>query len=561
MNSQRTPRWDREITLVSQLAAAASLLVFLFYFRHGDLLLYGDAVAHINIARRVIDSRTPGLLQLGTVWLPLPHLLMIPLLLSDAAWQTGIAGAIPSMCAYVLGTVGIFRLVRRSAGVLAGKEFEMPAPQARVAAWLAAGTYAANPSLLYMQTTAMTEVLYLALFIWSVVHFSEFLQSVRSEAADRALRDESYSSLMKCGWCVAGACLTRYDGWFLAAIMTLAATSVIARSRRGALRRGLLKFILLAVAGPVLWLGYNAVIYRNPLEFANGPYSARTIEQQKTALSQSSPHPGWHNLPVSFSYFLKSAEDNMTEGKLQKLWVGVLIAGIAVIIVVDKKLWPFLLLAIPVVFYTFSIAYGSVPIYLPDWWPFSYYNVRFGLELVPAFAAMTGVTVYLLLTRVRRRSAIAAILLGAVALIAVSYTFAWKAQPICYREAWINSRTRIAFETALAATLIKLPHDSSLLMYLGDHVGALQDAGIPFRRTINEGNHRPWKRPYDPDGLWERALADPRNYVDYVIAIDDDPVATQVQRRDLTSMVVVHTVGQPPATIDWTHRWSGNQAR
>ena len=55
---------------------------FLYYFQRGDVLLYGDAVAHLNIARRVFDSKTPGLLQLGTVWLPLPHLLMIPFLLS-----------------------------------------------------------------------------------------------------------------------------------------------------------------------------------------------------------------------------------------------------------------------------------------------------------------------------------------------------------------------------------------------------------------------------------------------------------------------------------------------
>ena len=137
----------------------------------------------------------------------------------------------------------------------------------------------------------------------------------------------------------------------------------------------------------------------------------------------------------------------------------------------------------------------------------------------------------------------------------------WKAQPICYREAWINSRTRIAFESSLASTLLKLPNDSSLLMYLGDHVGALQDAGIPLRRTINEGDHRPWKRPSDPEGLWEKALADPQKYVDYVIAIDDDSVAQQVQRRDLISMVVVHTTGQPPATIYWTRRSSGNQTR
>ena len=90
-----------------------SLLSFLYYFQRGEILLYGDAVAHINIARRVFDSQTPGLLQLGTVWLPLPHLLMIPFLLSDWMWQSGVGGSIPSMIAYVLGAVGIFRLTRR----------------------------------------------------------------------------------------------------------------------------------------------------------------------------------------------------------------------------------------------------------------------------------------------------------------------------------------------------------------------------------------------------------------------------------------------------------------
>ena len=64
--------------------------------------------------------------------------------------------------------------------------------------------YAANPNLIYMQTTAMGEALYLALFIWSVVYFSEFVRRDRK-------------ALAKCGVCLAAACLTRYDGWFLAA--------------------------------------------------------------------------------------------------------------------------------------------------------------------------------------------------------------------------------------------------------------------------------------------------------------------------------------------------------
>ena len=80
--------WDSEVRLLAWLATCVSVISFLFYFQHGDVLLYGDAVAHLNIARRVFDSKTPGLLQLGTVWLPLPHLLMIPFLISDGLWQS-----------------------------------------------------------------------------------------------------------------------------------------------------------------------------------------------------------------------------------------------------------------------------------------------------------------------------------------------------------------------------------------------------------------------------------------------------------------------------------------
>src|SRR5437016_14568844 len=126
-------RWDRETWVLALIAACVSVAAFLFYFQHRCILLYGDAVAHINIARRVFDSRTPGLLQLGTVWLPLPHLLMIPFLISTEMWRRGVGGSIPSMAAYVFAVIGIFRLTR-SALSRTGE----PAGFARVAAWTAA---------------------------------------------------------------------------------------------------------------------------------------------------------------------------------------------------------------------------------------------------------------------------------------------------------------------------------------------------------------------------------------------------------------------------------------
>ena len=540
MKAPPIDRWDRETTLVGQIAAGASLLAFLVYFRRGDLLLYGDAVAHINIARRVFDSRTPGLLQLGTVWLPLPHLLMIPFLLSDSAWRTGIGGSIPSMVAYVLGTVGIFRLVRGSLSF-----GPTPDSRSRIAAWCAAAIYAANPNLIYLQTTAMTESLYLALFVWAVVHFSEFVRVADTPQI-------ANSSLWKCGLCLAGACWTRYDAWLLTIAMCLPILLVAMQSKarfRG-LRKGLATFLLLAAATPALWLAYNRIVYRNPFEFANGPYSARAIEKKNAMPS----HPGSHDLPVAFSFFLKSAELNMAEGDWGRGWIVLLVAGILSILMFDRQFWPFFFLLAPVPFYVISVAYGGVPIFLPAWWPFSSYNARYGLEMLPAFAAFGALVPYLLVDMARKDSAKLATAVAIMIPLAASYAFVWRSQPICYREASVNSRTRIAFETELASNLNLLPHDSTLLMYSGDHVGAIQKAGIPLRRVINEGNHRPWEKPADQNGLWERALADPHQYVDYVVAMEGDPVALGVNRHDLASMVVVHTIGQPAATIYWTQR-------
>src|ERR1700757_3461631 len=112
MKAAPDSRWDYETAWVAVLASFASVIAFLIYFRNGDILLFGDAVAHINIARRVFDSRTPGLLQLGTVWLPLPHLLMLPFLISKKMWPTGSGGSIPSLVGYVLSVVGIYRLMQ-----------------------------------------------------------------------------------------------------------------------------------------------------------------------------------------------------------------------------------------------------------------------------------------------------------------------------------------------------------------------------------------------------------------------------------------------------------------
>jgi hypothetical protein len=86
-------------------------------------------------------------------------------------------------------------------------------------------------------------------------------------------------------------------------------------------------------------------------------------------------------------------------------------------------------------------------------------------------------------------------------------------------------------------------------MYLGEHVGALQQGGVPLRQVINEGNHRTWKQPIDLDGLWERALANPAKYADFVVAFEGDAVSTGAQKQDLIPLAVIHVSGGPKATI------------
>src|SRR6202041_1373042 len=88
-------------------------------------------------------------------------------------------------------------------------------------------------------------------------------------------------------------------------------------------------FVLIAVAAPVLWLAYNGIGYRNPLEFENGPYSAKAIEK-RTQSAGSEGHPGTGNVYVAGVYFLKSAQANLAENKwLQRLWI---VLGVAALI-------------------------------------------------------------------------------------------------------------------------------------------------------------------------------------------------------------------------------------
>ena len=510
-----------------------SIAALLWYYPHQQILLYGDAVAHINIARRVLDNRSwlSSFFQLGTVWLPLPHILMLPFVWSNALWMSGIAGSIPTMVAYIVGSLGIFRLVNARAP--------------RVAAFVAAAIYALNPNLLYMQTTAMNEPLYLAFFIWAIVYFDEWLRGLSSAAeADRPAE----RSLEGCGIALAGGAATRYDGWFFGAIMGVLVLGAFVRwwrvtpdaARRRSMSKSLAELLLLNSLVPVFWLAYSHRVSGRAMDWANGPYSAKAIAARTTSRG-APPYPGKDHVVTAGLYFVKAAKLNVGPERWGGAMLALALLGTAAAIWRFRQYSTWLLLWVPLLFYSLSIAYGSVPVFIPSWWPYSYYNVRYGLELVPVFAvfpALFGVYLSERVPQARRQIVVWSVL---SLLVAGSYLSIYATVPITLKEAQVNARTRMTLELALARFLVTLPPSTTLLMYQGEHVGALQQAGIPLHNVISEISH--------PD--WEWALLDPARHADIVVVFKGDPVwmAAQEHRADLTELLSITVPGQAKCTI------------
>lgn len=537
-----------EYLLVSTLAFLLSVVAFVWFYERGDILLYGDAVAHLNIARRITDARNAGWDQLGTVWLPLPHLLVAPFVVNDTLWRTGIGGSIPSMLAYVLGVTGIFRLVRTRASL--------------ASASLAAALYAFNPSMLYMQSTAMTESIFLAAVIWTVVYFDDFLRGLFAPSKSAISSIPAWKAIERCALCLAAAIFTRYDGWIIAFIVGICAVAAAAhwffrhsaQHERRRLLRSMSSFLLLLALCPTLWLAHNYKSTGHPLDWFNGPYSAKAIEK-RTSHPDDPPYPGKNSMVVAAEYFLKAACMNTGEGSREKWLILLAAAGVIVAVCNLRRFAAMFLLWIPLPFYAYSVAYGSVPIFVPEWWPFSYYNVRYGLELLPAIAVFAAIIPWAV-SRLRRRglTVAATTVLFVIAFLAFSssaWCFSKRSQnrnlarkamiPICYREAWVNSRSRIQLENQLAKALSMIPENATVLMYTSEYVGALQKAGIHLDRVISECTYY----------AWDSARSAPFAGADYIVTVQGDPVAeaVRINPRGLTKLIIIHSQDKPPVTI------------
>ncbi len=508
--------------------AAASLAAVEWSWRHGAMLNYGDAIAHLHIARRVFDSRTPRFSQLGSVWLPLPHVLMIPFVQVYSWWANGIAGMIPSALAYVAACAGLYRLARRWLGP--------------VAAALALAFFALNPNLLYLQTTAMTEPLFLCEMIWIVAGVVEWRAALEDDDWPKVRWTQSWIAAM-----LVSAIFTRYDGWVMALLVWCGMGAALLQ--RGRLRsRGFWIAGVVLAAAPAAWFVYNSAAFGDWLYFARGPYSAKVIEMRTAAHGAGPPHPGWHNPWVGLLFFLKVAEMDAAGAAWGNVMLALAALGTAWAWVKARRCgfaWE-LLLWLPVPFYAYAVAYASVPIFLPVWWPHSWYNTRYGMELLPALALGVGFSGQFAMAATRefkpRWTKYAA---GALfALVAVNAWVVVREGPLVYVEGTKNLEARRAFDREIPPELrelLAMRRGEAVLMITSVHPELVALTGIPLRQTINESDL----------GIYRAALAAPAAHSAIVVACDGDAVDRAVKEHPegLAAVRRFTDPGQPACTI------------
>jgi hypothetical protein len=189
------------------LAVLWGIAAAVYYSRAGLTLSHYDAKGHLVVARRVFDGLTPGWLQIGAVWLPLPHLLnMLPVQI-DALYRTGASGVAISILGFSLLIYSAARFVTALGG-------------SRVVAAAVAILIASNPNLLYLQSTPMTEPLLLGLLALGLTLTYE------------ALNESSRRKLRWASGVLALACLTRYESWPITAAAVVATAVVAWRDTR-----------------------------------------------------------------------------------------------------------------------------------------------------------------------------------------------------------------------------------------------------------------------------------------------------------------------------------------
>lgn len=345
------------------IACFFGIISLYIYFKLGLQLAYNDSESHLNIARRIVDSLTPGLVQIGSTWLPLLHILEVPLIWNNFFWHSGLAGSIVSFISFVLSAIFIFKSIE-------------VITRDRVSAFLGVMVLVSNANMLYLQSTAMFEPLLIMTFLGGFYFLLLWI------------RNGNILSLIFSAFFAMLSTLSRYDGWatligFSVYIFLYGLIYTNFKKAKGFL----LLFLTLGAFGIFLWLIYNLVIFGNPFYFAFNEFSAFS---QQALLASKGNLPTKANIFLSLAVYLSSVILNQGVIFTTLLFLGLLLYSV-------KNKFSFkgsvlYLLFIPFAFNLYALYKGHSVIWLPNLPPYfdTFFNVRYGLLLIPATTIFIG---------------------------------------------------------------------------------------------------------------------------------------------------------------------------
>lgn len=395
MSKELFNNWfDRNSLRISiWLAIILSVGSFLFFYFNGQWnLVYVDASAHLNAGRKIFDNLTPGFAQLGGLWLPLLHLLMIPTIWNDFMWQSGLSGYLVSGPAFILSVYFIFKTIDLLF-------------QDKKSAFLGALVYMTNVNIIYLQTAAMMESLFNLTIIGSIYFISKWAKK------------DNISDLILGGIFVAASTLVRYEGYGVF-IMAVVSVSLILfwknRKKIKIIEGNFLLFISVAGLGIVLWAGYLGAIFGDPLHWMHSSDNIIGIEEtsvKEASTEEVSQYNFSKKSEIPRAYYYKSASQsflyllNATSNANGVLLVGMSLLGLILIFFyrVNKySITVSVLIALGPFFFLFASMYGGkASVMGPFLWGdnifdkslnlIQEYGVRYTLSLLPFVAIFSSV--------------------------------------------------------------------------------------------------------------------------------------------------------------------------
>lgn len=448
-------RRDRTWLWVALGAALLSACAYAYFASNGMALGYADSIAHLQIAARTLDSPTAGFAQLGGVWLPLPHLLMLPLIWVAPWYYSGFAGSAVSMASYVVTCVYLYKTA-------------FGLTKSRLPALAATLVFALNPNVLYMQSTPMTELLLFASMAAAVYYVQKWIQTDD--------HSKGYPYLFAAALAAFLGCLTRYEAWVatfvLAAVVLFAAWQKLGRR---AVEGVVLTYLFLAGAAIVLWVGWNGLIFGNPLNFQNGEYAKPSLWVSADEKAVGNP------LMAVKTYWYAMVEN------LGLLLVVTMIIGAIVLAVTRKKLdiLPTLGLLVMAPFFVVALTVGQRPLHVAQI-NGDIYNVRFGLLMVLPAAIIVGYLVSLIPPRARAVGLIGAAFLTLVPLIPQGPTDA-----VTAREGRLF--VQLGHTARETSDFLREHYDGGVILIESfGNESILFTARVPLTNNVYEGSYQKW---------------------------------------------------------------------